>query len=61
MVGLFDGAGVIVVVVLEVVVEDVDDGFEQPAVLLTSATTASLQSPLVSCDATQKKPPPLHG
>ncbi len=33
---------------------------EHPAVLLTSATTASLHKPLVSCSATQKKAPPLH-
>ncbi len=33
---------------------------EHPTVSLTSATTASLHRPLVSCKATQKKAPPLH-
>jgi hypothetical protein len=33
---------------------------EHPAVFFTSATTASLHVPPVSCAATQKKAPPLH-
>ncbi len=33
---------------------------EHPPVSLTSATTASLHRPLVSCRATQKNAPPLH-
>ena len=33
---------------------------EHPAVFFTSAKTASLHAPPVSCAATQKKAPPLH-
>jgi len=44
--------------VVEVLVDVVTAVVEQPAVWLTSATTASLQAPPISSSATQKKAPP---
>lgn len=65
MLGFSDGAALVVgrkVGLLEVgiAVVGVAVSFEHPAVLLTSATTASLHRPFMSAFATQKNAPPLH-
>lgn len=63
--GFDEGIIVGVNVGLAVTVEEdgiavVEGPAEHPAVFFTSATTASLHAPPVSCAATQKKAPPLH-